>query len=291
MSHTITVVGDIAWDVLLQPRGDLVWGADVLGDVELLPGGSAANVAFWAKRLGGVPRLVGKVGDDLMGTLMRAHLEREGLGECLISVPGGRTTRIGVYVRPDAEHAFVTDHRHALRLSADDLPLSMLDGTDAIFFNGYAVFMAGSATFLGPLLDEARRRGVLVAFDPSSASLIEHYGAERLLVDVGPIDILLANHAEAEVLRRGRPLEALMEGVGVVVVKQGPLGATAVCAPHRLMSPAATAEVVDTTGAGDAFDAAFLVEYLASHDLQRALDAGNVLGAGVAGALGAQSRR
>ena len=85
--------------------------------------------------------------------------------------------RIGVVIRPDAEHAFVTDHSRPLRLSAADLPLTLLDGVDGVFLNGYGVFMAGSASFAAPLLAEARRRGILVAFDPSSFSLIGAYGA------------------------------------------------------------------------------------------------------------------
>ncbi len=286
----LLVIGDIAWDVLMRPAGDLVWGADVYGHVDLLPGGSAANVAVWATRLGAEVTLVGLVGDDRLGDLMRTHLEREGVADFVRVVAGGDTMRIGVVVRPDAEHAFVTDHSHPLRLSEDDLPATLLDRADAVFFNGYSVFMAGSASFAAELLAEARRRGVMVTFDPSSFSLIRNYGAARLLGEIGHLDILLANRDEAEALAPGRPSSDLLSYASLAVVKQGAEGATAVRAGGSLSVATEPITVADTTGAGDAFDAAFLVEFLAHGDIARALTAGNRLGGHVASRLGAQER-
>jgi ribokinase len=284
----LLVVGDIAWDVLMRPAGELVWGSDVYGHVDLMAGGSAANVAVWAKRLGAAVTLVGQVGDDRFGELMLTHLESECVADFVRVVPGGQTMRIGVVVRPDAEHAFVTDHSRPLRLAAEDVPTSLLDGVDLVFLNGYAVFMAGSASFASALLADARRRGILVAFDPSSFALIRSYGADQLLGEIGRLDILMANQDEARALLPDRPLSSLLAHTAVAVVKQGGQGATAIHAGGTVSAAAAPITVVDTTGAGDAFDAAFLVEYLAHRDLARALAAANRLGGHVASRLGAQ---
>jgi ribokinase len=286
----LLVIGDIAWDVLIRPSGDLLWGADVYGHVDLLPGGSAANVAVWARRQGAAVTLIGQVGDDPFGQLMRTHLATEGVVDFVSVVPGGHTMRIGVVIRPDAEHAFVTDHSHPLRLTPDDLPLSLLDRADAVFLNGYAVFMAGSASFASALLAEARRRGILVAFDPSSFSMIRSYGPAKLLDEIGRLDILLANEDEAQALLAGGPLSGLLAHAAVAVVKQGGHGATALHASGAESAGAQRITVADTTGAGDGFDAAFLVEYLAHRDLARALAGANRLGGYVASRLGAQER-
>lgn len=283
----LLVIGDIAWDVMMRPAGDLVWGSDVYGQVNLFPGGSAANVAVWARRCGAEVALVGHVGDDRLGQLMRAHLLEQGVGDALRVVPGCQTLSIGVIVRADSEHAFVTDHANPLVFSADDLPLSLLEGVDAVFLNGYAVFRARSASFAAPLLVEARRRRIAVAFDPSTFSLIRRYGPARLLDEIGPLDILLANDEEARTLMPGDPA-GLLAHAALVVIKQGGQGATALHAGGRLSVPAEPIEVVDTTGAGDAFDAAFLVEHLRHADLGRALAAANRLGGRVASRLGAQ---
>jgi ribokinase len=286
----LLVIGDIAWDVLLRPSGELVWGADVYGHVDLMAGGSAANVAVWASRQGAEVTLVGQVGDDRFGALMRTHLATEGVADFVRVVPGGHTMRIGVVIRPDAEHAFVTDHSRPLRLTADDLPLSLLDRADAVFLNGYAIFMAGSASFASALLAEARRRGILVAFDPSSFSMIRVYRPAALLDEVGHLDILLANEEEAGALMPARPIDGLLAHTAVAVVKRGGQGATAIHAGGSVSAAAEPILVADTTGAGDAFDAAFLVEYLTRRDLSRALAAANRLGGHVASRLGAQTR-
>ncbi len=286
----LLVVGDIAWDIVLRPEGDLIWGSDVFGAIDLLPGGSAANVAVWARRLGAAVTLAGRVGDDALGALIRRHLEAEAVTLQVHAVPGGVTTRVGVYVRADGEHAFVTDHTRAVKLEDGDLPLHLLEGVDALFVNGYAVFMSGSAAFLAGLLREARRRGVRIAFDPSSFVLIRRYGAHRLLAELGPIDVLLANDDEARALAGDGDAATLTRAAKLVVVKHGPAGASAFDGRRQLSAPAVPVRVVDTTGAGDGFDAAFLVSYLDHGDLDLALAEGNRLGAHVTGRLGAQAR-
>jgi sugar/nucleoside kinase (ribokinase family) len=284
----LLVVGDIAWDIFIRPEGELVRGSDVLGTVDVMPGGAAANVAVWARRLGADVTLVGKIGDDTLGTLMHTHLRAEGVGRHVITVPGGLSTRVGILVSPDGEHSFVIDHTKVLRFEEGDVPPSLLDSADAVFFNGYDIFLARSTTFLAPLLAEARARRVPVVFDPSSFALIEAFGAQRLMDGVGPLDVLIANDAEADVLRNGRPFIALAPGAPLVVVKEGAGGASAYGGGEAWRAAANPVTVVDTTGAGDAFDAAFIVEWLGSRSVEAALHAGNRLGAHVASSLGAQ---
>jgi ribokinase len=284
----LLVIGDIAWDILVRPQTDLVWGSDVFGAVELMPGGSAANVAVWARRLGADVTLVGKIGDDVLGEVMLRHLASEGLSGEIRTVPGGFTTRVGVVVAAHGEHAFVTDHTRLLDFSAGELRQSLLDQVDAIFFNGYGVFTSGSAAFMADLLQEARRRGLLIAFDPSSFALIRAYGPARLLDEAGHLDLLMANDDEVRALSEGRPVTTLSTRASLVVIKQGADGATAVASDGPVQAAPVPVVIVDTTGAGDGFDAAFLVEFLRHRDISRALRAANRLGSHVAGSLGAQ---
>jgi ribokinase len=286
----LLVIGDIAWDILLRPEREPIWGSDVFGMVELLPGGSAANVAVWARRLGASVTLAGKLGADALGELMTRHLVSEGVTARVVTVAGGVTTRVGIFVRTDGEHGFITDHTQALRFDEADVPLDLLDGMDAVFVAGYAVHMSGSARFLASLLAEARRRGLAITFDPSSFALIRRYGPDRLLAEMGALDVLMANEDEAQALADGGAVETLLAHARLVVVKRGAAGAAALDGTRTVTVPTATIAVVDTTGAGDAFDAAFLVEYLTHRDLEAALGAANRLGSFVAGRLGAQTR-
>jgi sugar/nucleoside kinase (ribokinase family) len=111
-----------------------------------------------------------------------------------------------------------------------------------------------------------------------------------LLDEVGPLDVLLANEDEARALAPVGALAGLLARTEVAIVKQGGEGATAIHAGGAVSAAAEPIVVADTTGAGDAFDAAFLVEYLARRDLASALAAANRLGAHVASRLGAQTR-
>ena len=288
MPPRLLVIGDIAWDIFIRPEGDLVRGSDVLGTVDVMPGGAAANVAVWARRLGADVTLVGKLGDDTLGTLMHAHLRVEGVGDHLITVPGGLSTRVGILVSADGEHSFVIDHTKVLRFEDGDAPPRLVDGADAVFFNGYDIFLAQSTSFLAPLLDDARARGVPIVFDPSSFALIEAFGRDRLMAGVGPLDLLIANDAEADVLRGDGPPGVLDAYARLAVVKEGAGGASAYGRGAAWHAPARPVAVVDTTGAGDAFDAAFMVQWLTTGDVDAALRAGNRLGAHVAAHLGAQ---
>jgi sugar/nucleoside kinase (ribokinase family) len=177
------------------------------------------------------------------------------------------------------------DHTKVLLFGQTDAPASLLDGADVVFFNGYDIFLAGSTGFLSPILADARRRGIPIAFDPSSFTLIDRYGAARLRHELGPLDILIANDAEAASLGG---TAALASWAGLVVVKRGPEGASAYRGDTHWTAPPQPIAAVDTTGAGDGFDAAFLVEWLATRDVSRALEQGNRLGAYVASHLGAQ---
>ncbi len=85
-------------------------------------------------------------------------------------------------------------------------------------------------------------------------------------------------------------LRPLLEFAETVVVKRGPRGAAALTREGWTHRPAEGVRVVDTTGAGDAFDAAFLVARLGGAPVEEALGRGNQLGARVACRMGAQTR-
>jgi sugar/nucleoside kinase (ribokinase family) len=285
----LVVIGDAAWDVLLRPERDLIWGADVFGAVQLCPGGSAANVAVWARRLGAQVRFVGKAGDDDLGRLLSAHFSREDVSELTI-VPGALTTRVGVVVASTGERAFVLNHEDLFTFDRSDCPPSLADNADAVFFNGYGVFSSGSSAYLSDLLPSARERGVPLAFDPSSFEMVRRYGAERLLREIAPVDFVLANEEEAAALAGGRSVTTLLDVARWVVLKQGARGASVISREGSIVVNGRPTRVLDSTGAGDAFGAAFLTGWLRTGDLRQALDAGAWLGSFVCERHGAQPR-
>jgi sugar/nucleoside kinase (ribokinase family) len=288
LSMRVLIVGDIAWDILIRPDEEIVWGSDVFGAVRLMPGGSAANVAVWARRLGADVMLRGKIGDDPLGILMRAHLTTESVARGLIVSPGAATTRVGVLVSIRGERAFVTDRETELPFQNGELSPADLGGAELLFLNGYSVFASRSIDPIRALLAAARAKNVPIAFDPSSFELVRAYGAARLLDEIGHVQILLVNEEEAAALQPADGLRGLLRYADLLVVKRGPAGATALSNDGEESADVEPVAVRDTTGAGDAFDAAFLVEFHRHGSVARALKTANRLGAHVASQLGAQ---
>ena len=263
-------------------------GSDVLGTVDVMPGGAAANVAVWARRLGAEVTLVGKIGDDTLGMLMRTHLQAEGVARDVITVAGGLSTRVGILVSADGEHSFVIDHTKVLRFEAGDAPPSLLDESRRGVLQRlrHLPRQVHDVSFRpprggAPPPDPGRVRSVVVCADRGVRS------------GKAPGGRRAGRRADRQrrgggALREGRPFTALEAHAKLVVVKQGSGGASAYAGAAAWHASANPVTVVDTTGAGDAFDAAFMAEWLASRDVVAALRAGNRLGAHVAGHLGAQ---
>jgi sugar/nucleoside kinase (ribokinase family) len=143
--------------------------------------------------------------------------------------------------------------------AALDLSLIDLDGFDHLHLTAHPLLQSadGGAAFTG-LIRRAKAAGLTVSLDPGSAGFIADFGVERFLAAVDGVDILLPS------LDEGRLLTGLDEPEQIVASLPFPAvvltaGADGAYAPHRV--PAVPAEVVDPTGAGDAFAAGFLAAF------------------------------
>ncbi|MEO5940938.1 MAG: carbohydrate kinase family protein, partial [Candidatus Limnocylindrales bacterium] len=263
----VVVLGDLMLDVVLAPRRPLAVGTDVPGRVQLRQGGSAANTARWLARLGARSTLLCAVGRDPEGRALVAALEGDGVRVRATRVAGERTGRIGVLVAPGGERSFVADRAAADRLAPADLGRSTFRA-DLLHLPVYSLLGEPLGLAGRRAIDLARGTGALVSLDLSSVGPLLAGGrraALRLVRDAAP-DVLFATRVEAEAVTGRRDLGGLTEIAGVVVVKQGRAGATVLArATDALLTfdVATTAiEATDTTGAGDAFDAGFLVAWL-----------------------------
>lgn len=264
-------------DVVLAPDGPLERGTDVAGRVALVQGGSAANTARWLGRLGARTSLIAAVGRDAAGRALVEAVKADGVTARVSRVPGVRTGRIGVLVTPDGERSFVADRGAADVLDPSDLKPAWFTQADAVHLPVYSL--------LGEPLGLAGRRAVelarevhaTVSVDLASIGPLLSKGrraARALIAEVAP-DILLATAAEAEGLLGRHVVEGLLELAPVAVVKRGSLGATLLArggdADLRFEVATEPVAATDTTGAGDAFDAGFLVGWLSARTAGRAL--------------------
>ncbi|MEO6572050.1 MAG: carbohydrate kinase family protein, partial [Ilumatobacteraceae bacterium] len=106
----LCVLGDFAWDVLIRTNGQLLQGGDTFGEVMLLPGGSAANVAVWAARCGLRTNFIGKIGRDRMGQMAIENLDSEGVRHHLVESESNVTGSVAVFVDHTGERSMVSGH-------------------------------------------------------------------------------------------------------------------------------------------------------------------------------------
>lgn len=286
MSIELVAIGDLNWDtVLTLPR---LPGPD--GEVELemireAPGGDAANVAVAFARLGGSAGMVGAVGDDPAGKALREHLTVTGVDAqrvLVINGPSGRAfslvepggTRRLLYIRgANARRRFTSEDLRYLRdaewlFIADPLP-STLEAL-AMWYRG-----GGSLPSL--------------ALDPGSAGAAK---GKNFFAPILPyLSAIFLNEGEALTLSGRvtleRAVELLQETCPLVVVKRGEAGALVATRDEEFAVPAFPVRAVDTTGCGDAFNAAFLLCLVRGRPLQEAARWGNAVGAMVAQRFGA----
>ena len=267
----MVVVGDLVLDAVLAPLRPMESGTDVSGRVALRQGGSAANTARWLARLGARTSLVAAIGRDPIGRALVEAIRSDGVVPRVIRVPGKPTGRIGVLVAPGGERSFVADRGAADELRPEDLRVAWFRGADAVHLPAYSLLGEPLGLAGKRAVEEARAAGAVVSLDLASIGPLLARGRRAAIALVTSIraDLLFATSAETEALLGRYAVDDLLEYAPIAIVKRGVQGATVLAlddAGGRLRHEVATAAVAasDSTGAGDAFDAGFLVAWLAA---------------------------
>lgn len=255
--HVVTV-GDVLLDVVVVASTPLVADDDVPAQIRIEPGGQAANVAAWAASLGARSTVIGPASVTVVGRLVAEHLDRAG-----VQLIGIDVAHVGTVV------SVVAGGHRTLASDAGDLdwpqrldPRLLPDDVDWLHVSGYALFRGEGAAVLLGLVGRARDLGAQISVDLSSATLIGEYGdqaARELLLDAIRPDLVFGTATEWQAL--GLDAEA---APFAVVRKDGAAGVDVLANPRTEHHPAPQVEVVDATGAGDAFAAGYLVGGIAT---------------------------
>jgi len=250
----ISTLGDVLLDVVVRTPGALAPGADTPVETRLATGGQAANVASWVVELGGAARCVAKLADDAAGRLVRSLLEARGVELAGPRIEGS-TGVVVALVAEDGERTMATDRGVSTGFRADEVAPAWFEGCDWLHLSGYALLAEPMAEAALAAARLARARGARIAVDLSSWSSIRAYGAERFRanLDAAAPDVVFANEPEWEMVGGAY---ALAE---TAVVKRGSRGVEVRTPGGVEQHSPPGADVVDTTGAGDALAAGFLV--------------------------------
>jgi ribokinase len=246
----VVVLGDLNADIVTVHQDPIALGSDTAARVSVHPGGGGANVASWLAKAGVEVTLIGRVGKDALAPVALSGLE--GVDLQVVRDPVRATGTCVVLVAPGGERTMLPDPGANDALTVSDLP--PLDG-DVLHVSGYSLLRPGSRAAALAAIDRAREAGMKVSVDPASAAPLANDPV--FLQRIAPIDLLLPNADEAAVL-------GPQPGVPELVVKHGAGGALWTDGVRRVEGAAvAVDDVVDTTGAGDAFAAGFLSAWLA----------------------------
>ncbi len=287
----IVAIGDFMLDVVVQTPSPLHSGGHCLTQAQVSPGGSAANFAVWAKRLGADVGLIGRVGDDLIGRALLRDLEEEGVVSGVHV--GEETTGLTLaLVDKDGSPTMLGARGATATLSAADLDWPLLDQAELLHVTAYSFFEDAPRLAALNAMEYVKSRGKQISLDPSAYRYLRTVGPKAFLALAQGIDIFLPNLDEGRVLTGEREprrvIGALLQHFPVVALKMGPDGAMAAADGTIVYHPGFAVPVVDTTGAGDAFAAAFVVGWLKRHDLALAVREGNRIAAGVVQVAGAR---
>lgn len=250
----------------------------------VMPGGPAVNVASGVARLGRAATLLGRVGDDHLGTLLRRGVEADGVSvpPDLVTVGAATASVLVLFDEGGGGQMRSFSFRQGTadtRLAPTDVRPEGLAGAGALFLDGILA-LEEPLTLVGERAARlARENGVKVFLDPNlripGHSLPPDLG-ERIRRLVNVTDELLLNEFEARALlehvadaaatagatQQGPAIMSRFPNVKRVVIKRGAEGASVFGPGETLAVEAFRVEVSDTSGAGDSFDAAWLCAYL-----------------------------
>lgn len=275
LGSSIVFIGDLTVDTY-----------PVLGNVHL--GGASLNGAMWAMRSGGDDvSIVAAVGSDKAGTLFRNKIRAEHIGDCGISVLNGKTSTIEIFIDSCGERRWgrwdpgVLEDYH---LGERELTYLQTKHAVSLSIYGKTIHLLHELSAWG----EKNRKDtqVTVNFDDlsqfgNSISVVRDYVDG---IDAGFFGLDVS--ADKQHIRDLRDLANITGKLMVITL--GTRGSLAFHGTREFAAPAdEVKKVVDTTGAGDAFLAGFMVHYMKSYDILSSLKAGNSLAARKIQLLGA----
>lgn len=287
----ILCIGDAALDVIVHMNHDIHYGSDTPSTISMHGGGGAANTATWLAELGHSVFFSCRMGDDAAGQEISREFDFWNIEYRKNFIENEKTGIVVVLVDKTGERTMFPDSGANSGLNEKDLP--DLAGFDAAFLSGYSLFNPRSTEGVLGMIQAIRREGIPLFFDPASVGTMSVFGRERILEFLPLMDALIMNQSEARFISQSENLSEsltfLTKFTPTVVIKMGSAGAIA----QQRNNPEVDCpieEIVprDTTGAGDAFAAGFIPQWLADGDLFDSMTAGNEIARRCVAIIGAR---
>lgn len=283
MSYKIGIIGPVNLDLVIRGNAPsninqlLEWSD--LSEVHSITAGAAGNVAQNLKKLGNEIHLVSCVADDNFGTIVLSSLKKSGIETGYITIEKGKEGGIAIYIllfgdnkRP-ATFKIPTHHGWPPEFS-DDMKQYLLD-TNLLHSSGFLHFSdLWNENFVN-LFKEAKERGIKTSMDPQfPLQPLDPPWIKVLKPLIHYIDILMVDENEALNITGLNDIKEaadmlIKEGFEIVAIKLGDKGAMVLDSSIlEQIPPVQPKHIIDSIGAGDAFDAGFLQGLLEGKDLK-----------------------
>jgi ribokinase len=290
----LLVVGDATVDQMyfIDALPDL--GGEVSATHAVMePGGAGGTIATALARLGHRVSIATRVGNGPFSTLALKHLRASGVDLGLVQVDEHlQTSSVTILVTPDGQRTMIGAAGASRELDARSLRTEHVAGRDALVLSAYSLVTGPQRTYALRALQLAKEAGVRTFVDMGTGAV--NALQDRLMPLLDDVEVVLMNERELFTLTgEGSISDAVAglraRGIEQVVVKVGEMGSIVVT-PERseLVEALEIDGVVDSTGAGDVYTAAFVSALLDGEDLLRAAWLGNVAGALTTREIGAQ---
>ena len=256
-------------------------------------GGSAANTMAGVASFGGRAAYIGKVRDDQLGEVFRHDIRATGVSyDVPYATDGPPTARCLIQVTPDAQRTLNTFLGVSSLLSPDDIDPALVASAKLVYCEGYLWDVEIAKQAIRKAMDIGHASGAKTALTLSDSFCVDRHRDEWLELIDSRVDIIFANETEICSLYEANEFslaaEAARRDVGLAVLTRSEAGSVILTQEHTIAIDAAPAQVVDTTGAGDAYAAGFLAALTAGKSLEISGRLGSAAAAAAIGQYGAR---
>jgi sugar/nucleoside kinase (ribokinase family) len=288
--RSICVIGDAFFDIIV-PIENITKGGAFQRNLRIFPGGTA-NVSVWASRLGINSKFVGKIGSDLLGFAYKKDLVSENVIDLTIMDKDDHPTGICIsLVDENGERTMITN-RGANDFWTMEEMNSNIDGilsSSILYVTGFSLISSKNFKVLSSILRRASKEDIQIWFNPGASNIIDKRFRKLITRYVYGL-ILNLDEAKQLTNEDGDDVkDELKKLVDFFVLTMGEKGCIVFENNKNIFTPAyKVKEIVDTTGAGDAFAAGFLAGLLKGSDAEECSKLGHKIAAEVIQRYGAR---
>jgi ribokinase len=288
------VVGDVTVDLMYFVEDLPETGGDVTVTQSLIePGGAGGTIAVTLARLGHQVKIATRVGTGPFSEVALSNIIATGVDTSHIQRDSGILTgSVILLITPDAQRTMISSVGASRNLDVDKLNVEDIASCDALVMSAYSLVGGTQREYALKALEIAKKAKMTTFIDMGPGAV--HALEDELIDLVQDVDYLLMNQKELYALTgEGSISDAIAwlkeEGISRVIVKVGEKGSIVITPEHTELIEAFDIKgVVDTTGAGDYYTAAFAHGVMKGYELPYAARIGNVAGALNTTQIGAQ---